>query len=348
MNEVTRKRGLASPRAHSALPITRRRRDQLSLVDQSKSRNTRAGWPAFACERSRAGDAPLPPRVARQTEHVIDLVGLAPGHQGLAREAGIGAQHDLHLRPAVLDLSRDAIHLLDCPGASVDVGTPELGGDEMPAAEHIEQQIAVAVVVAVKEAAFLIAVQRIVGGVEVEHDPARRFLMRVEKQVDKQLLDRRSIVADPVIARRLARPRRMLQTVQRALARQEPRRLAGAIELAEEDSQNRIAAKFVVVVKVLVAERQAEDPLGDESLQRVNGEKLAAAVGKASREPIRQSDRLVRLAQQQRPSVEPSRHRNPPQPAARRPFQTPSPSGYTVPASGSSFKSPNSLIAKQV
>jgi len=155
----------------------------------------------------------------------------------------------------------------------------------------------------VKEAAFLIAVQRIVGGVEVEHDPARRFLMRVEKQVDKQLLDRRSIVADPVIARRLARPRRMLQTVQRALARQEPRRLAGAIELAKEDAQNRIAAKFVVVVKVLVAERQAEDPLGDESLQRVNGEKRAAAVGKASREPIRQSDRLVRLAQQQRPSV---------------------------------------------
>jgi hypothetical protein len=95
----------------------------------------------------------------------------------------------------------------------------------------------------------------------------------------------------------------MLQTVQGALPRQKPRRLAGAIELAEEDAENRIAAKFVVVVEVLVAERQAEYPLGDQSLQRVNGEKRAAAVGKASREPIRQSDRLVRLAQQQRPSV---------------------------------------------
>ena len=40
----------------------------------------------------------------------------------------------------------------------------------MPAAEHIQRQIAVAVVVAVKEPAFLMAVQRVVGRVEVEND----------------------------------------------------------------------------------------------------------------------------------------------------------------------------------
>lgn len=37
-NEVTRKRGLASPFVHSALPITRRRRDHESFIDQRKSR----------------------------------------------------------------------------------------------------------------------------------------------------------------------------------------------------------------------------------------------------------------------------------------------------------------------
>jgi len=40
----------------------------------------------------------------------------------------------------------------------------------MPAAEHVERQVAVAVIVAVKEPAFLMAVQRVVGGVEVEDD----------------------------------------------------------------------------------------------------------------------------------------------------------------------------------
>ena len=72
----------------------------------------------------------------------------------------------------------------------------------MPAAEHVERQVAVAVVIAVKEPAFLVAVQRVVGRVEVEHDLARRFLMGVEKQLDEQPLDRRSIVVDLVIARR--------------------------------------------------------------------------------------------------------------------------------------------------
>jgi hypothetical protein len=38
------------------------------------------------------------------------------------------------------NLSHDAIHLLDRPGAAVDVGIPELGGDEMPAAELIERR----------------------------------------------------------------------------------------------------------------------------------------------------------------------------------------------------------------
>ena len=96
---------------------------------------------------------------------------------------------------------------------------------EMPAAEHVERQVAVAVVIAVKEPAFLVAVQRVVGRVEVEHDLARRFLMGVEKQLDEQPLDRRSIVVDLVIARPLRLARRMLQTVQRALARQRRRRL---------------------------------------------------------------------------------------------------------------------------
>ena len=60
----------------------------------------------------------------------------------------------------------------------------------MPAAEYIERQVAVAVIVAVKEAAFLIAVQRVIGCVQIEHDLARRSLMRVEKQVHEQPLDR--------------------------------------------------------------------------------------------------------------------------------------------------------------
>jgi hypothetical protein len=44
-SEVTMKRGFDPLSVHSALPVTRLRRDQLSLVDHMKSRNTRAAWP---------------------------------------------------------------------------------------------------------------------------------------------------------------------------------------------------------------------------------------------------------------------------------------------------------------
>ena len=70
----------------------------------------------------------------------------------------------------------------------------------MPAAEHIQRQIAVAVVVAVEEPALLMAVQRAVGRVEVEDDLSGRPIVRLEEQVDEQGLDRRSVVADLLVA----------------------------------------------------------------------------------------------------------------------------------------------------
>ena len=76
-------------------------------------------------------------------------------------------------------------------GAGVDIGTPEPGRQQMPAAEDVERQVALAVVIAVEEAPLLVPVHRIVGGVEIEHDLTRRRLVRLKKQVDEQALDGR-------------------------------------------------------------------------------------------------------------------------------------------------------------
>ena len=72
---------------------------------------------------------------------------------------------------------------------------PELGRQQMPAAEHVKRQVAVAIIVAVEEPAFLMAVQRIVGGVEVEDDLLGRPVVRLEEEVDEQALDRRGVMA---------------------------------------------------------------------------------------------------------------------------------------------------------
>ena len=54
------------------------------------------------------------------------------------------------------------------PGRCIDVRPPQLRCQQVASAEDVERQIAVAVVVAMKEAAFLAAVQRIIRGVEVK------------------------------------------------------------------------------------------------------------------------------------------------------------------------------------
>src|SRR6185437_13583864 len=87
----------------------------------------------------------------------------------------------------------------------------------MAPAEYVERQVAVAIVVAVEEPSFLLAVQRIIGRIEIEDDLARRLLMRLQEQLDQQPLDRNRIVADLVIACRLQPAQ--LQPVQRRLSR---------------------------------------------------------------------------------------------------------------------------------
>jgi len=80
-----------------------------------------------------AGDLGLQSHVARQAEQVIDAMGLAPCHQGLAGEAGIGAQYNAHVGPAAADLADDPLDLLARTGRGVDVGRPQLGRQEMAA-----------------------------------------------------------------------------------------------------------------------------------------------------------------------------------------------------------------------
>ena len=159
----------------------------------------RAGLPvddasASACASSTAISSTSRALRARPNTKSTRLL-FAPGHQRFAGEAGIGAQQDARARPARPDLCDDPRDLLLRAGAAVDVRRPELGRQQMPAAEHIERQIAVAIVVAVKEPAFLMAVQRVVGRVEVEDDLLGRLCVRLEEEVDKQGLDRRRVVA---------------------------------------------------------------------------------------------------------------------------------------------------------
>ncbi len=166
----------------------------------------------------------------------------------------------------------------------------------MAAAEHIQRQIAVAVVIAVEEPALLMAVQRVVGRVEVEDDLSGRPIVRLEEQVDEQGLDRRRVVADLLVAGGdLAR---QFQPVQRRLAGHRRAILAPGLKLARQHRHQRIVAKLVMVVQVLIAERDAVHALPDERGDGMLNEPRVSGVAETSRKPSNQIEPSVGCAQQ--------------------------------------------------
>lgn len=239
--------------------------------------------------------------VAGRPADIVDMICLAPGHQLLAREAGIGAQQDAHMRPVGTDCGDDVRHLLDGAGAGVDVRAAQLGGEQMAAAEDVERQVAIAAVVGVEEAALLAAVHGIVGGVEIEDDLLRRPAMRLEEEVDEERLDRRRIVGDLVVARR--RGARALEPVQGRLAGYRRAAETTARELAGEHRHDRIVAQRIVIVQVLVAERQPEDPLHDQRLDLVLDRRAQAPIGEAGGQASDEIDRPIGSAEQQRAGI---------------------------------------------
>ena len=56
------------------------------------------------------------------------------------------------------------------PAAPSMFDAAQLGRQQVPAAEDVERQVAVAIIIAMEEPAFLLAVQRIVGGIQIEDD----------------------------------------------------------------------------------------------------------------------------------------------------------------------------------
>ncbi len=229
------------------------------------------------------------------------------------------------------------------PAAASMLARRSLADQQVPAAEHVERQIAVAVVVAVEEAPLLVAVQRIVGGIEIEDDLLGRPRVRLQEQVDEQRSRSPPVVADLVIARR--RKLAQLQPVERRLAGHRRAVRAPRRKLARQHRQHRIVAQLVVVVEILVAERDAEHPLADQRRDLVLDQLRRAA----RRESRPQTDRSARSPDRSRPEAA-ARIRGH-QPAIKRRFHSAAFDGSKIKPfcatlcrhRGSSFESPKSL-----
>jgi len=135
------------------------------------------------------------------------------------------------------------------------------------------------------------AVQRIVGSVEVEDDLLGRRAMRLQEQIDKKRFDRRRVMADLVIARR--NRARQFEPVQGRLAGDRRAIAPPRCKLARKNRDHRIAAKLVVVVEVLIAQRQAKNPLADKRGHAMLDQIAAPPILETTRQAIDKPDRPV-------------------------------------------------------
>ena len=130
--------------------------------------------------------------------------------------------------------------------------------------EHVQGQEAVFVVERVEEPPFLPAVDGVVGRVEVQDYFSRRLLEGGDEGVDEHSPDGIPVPFDPVVPVALGFAHGTeLKPVERALPRHGSiLSLAGA-----DDAEQRVVAPVLVVIEVLIALADSEDPLLEQFLE---------------------------------------------------------------------------------
>ena len=128
------------------------------------------GWACLGILGLRLGECGLPlcqeAAVFGHAKAGVDLVRCAPGHERLPAETGGHTPHDLHSGPAGADGSHEGGRFLDGARPGIVVGGPPPGTPQERAGKNREWHGAVVAVVPVKKARLLVAMERIIRGVE--------------------------------------------------------------------------------------------------------------------------------------------------------------------------------------
>ena len=181
----------------------------------------------------------------------------------------------------------------------------------MLAAKNVKRQAAILFVVALKEPAKLIAVDRIVGGVEVEDDLLWRRRMGFNKEVGQKRFHLPQVGRDLLVPAALIGPRRrQFESIERALAGQRfatvplaETILSARILFADKHRHQRIVSQLVMVVEIFVAQRQSENPLGDQVADSMLDQFGVTVIGEAIGESSDDLHFRFDFPQQQGPGV---------------------------------------------
>jgi hypothetical protein len=170
--------------------------------------------------------------------------------------------------------------------AGVDLAGPEIGCDEFIAAKDIHRQEAVVIVIAMEKPLFLMAVGGVVGCIEIEREMFRWLGMGGNELIDQDRGEAHECFALDAILQAAERGRRSERDF-----------LVG--KLPRGRLQRGIAAKGLMVVEILVAQGDRDDPLGEHPLLVMDDEPGISRVRNCLFESFKQTDSLADFAQEQ-------------------------------------------------
>ena len=87
------------------------------------------------------------------------------------------------------------------PAEASTIGRPQARAQQLLPGEDVERQAAIVSVVAVEKAPFLVAVQPVVGGVEIEHDALGLARLRLNVEIGQQTVHRARVENDLLVTR---------------------------------------------------------------------------------------------------------------------------------------------------
>ena len=155
-----------------------------------------------------------------------------------------------------------------------------------------------------EEAPLLLAVDRVVGGVDVQHDHLRWLVVCVHEDIDEERLEGIIAVANllvPFLRGMLLG--RQLQAVEGAATGSAVARvstpfslLSHRVLLARCEGQKRVVSETVVFIEILVAANDPEDALGHQLANGVLDAVGIAVVVEAGRDAIKEVDSFGNLA----------------------------------------------------
>jgi hypothetical protein len=200
----------------------------------------------------------------------------------------------LHVGPRLTNPLDQTGEFCHAAGRTVLIGRTKLGTKQMIAAENVKRQVTILLVIALEKAAELIAVDGVVGGVEVENDLLRRRRMGFDKEVGQNLFHVGEVGRDLFVAAVFIGPwRREFQPVERTLAGQRLAAitfshaiLTAGIEFSGQHGHQRIVSQLVVIGEVFVSQSDAVHPLGDQFGDGMFDEFRVAIIGEALGESL--------------------------------------------------------------